>query len=1687
MNKVQLVKLRSVIKARITKFSNYIFNINESTDAVKALLTFKRNSIQEYFEQFVNIQNELEEVLDEIELDEALDYKSNVEELYFNAIVQCKKLENMDTNVNIAESIHEQSNAESVNAITVNSSNISTNSNFKLPTIDLPKFSGTFEEWLEFKSKFETIIHNNNLINDIDKFHYLRSCLTGAATQIISSLDFTASNYKAAWDFLINRFSKSSLLVHNHLKAIMELQHIKSDSAVQIRNFCDKINKHLHCLSILGEPVKSWDTILLYILTSKLDMSLFKDWEKEKRKLIDTNKSFISSFFSFLESRAEFLETFMGRSEPKKQVNVVNKKAFVINKSAYKCYYCQKNHSIFKCKEFLALEVKDRIAKVNALNLCKICFMPNHKTEDCQKNLCKICNSKHNILLHLKSQFEEQALCVNNKCSNNVLLATACVLLTGRNGDTHYARALLDSGSQANFITEEFQMLLNIPKVVLKNHITTGIGNLSSSLKASCYVSFKSVQSNFKSQIKCYVMEDITGQLPSCPLNLSEFDIPSNVQLADPQFYHPKKVDLLLGAEIFWRIIKSDFINLNLGGLILRDTELGWVVSGPLSKNNFCNVQVHVSTLNSLQDQLQKFWNIEESIDTEYECTNECETLFKQTTARGTDGKFIVKYPFNKSIETLSCTKSLALKRFQYLERKFSTNNKFKIMYHEFIREYIDLGHMSLVENLPEKIFYMPHHGVLRDDSETTKLRVVFDGSARGVVGCSLNEIQFTGPKIQEDIISLILRFRQHKIVIGADIEKMYRMIWITEEQRDLQLILWRFAPELPLQTYRLNTVTYGTTSAPYLAIRCLKELGYSCAKNHPKASEVILKDFYVDDLLTGGESVSEVLEIANTVSNILITAGLNLRKWVSNSKEVINCFKDKTKDISFGTKTSSKLLGVHWMSDNDILYFKINLNNKIMKNSKRAILSGIAQIFDPLGLLAPVIIQMKILIQEIWTLKLGWDDEVPLDIQNKWECFKQDIPVLNLINIPRWVLSDNIKIIELHGFADASQVGYGACLYIRTISILNTINVNLLCAKSRVAPLKTLTIPRLELSAIVLLVDLYKLVKKSMSIKFDKIYFWSDSTIALHWLATSPNLLQTFVANRVAKVQTLTNLSDWKHIRTIDNPADIISRGVKPSLLDCDFWWHGPHWLQQDILYWPTSVLEFNSDPPEIKKTCLLQSNVAENRIIEFKKYSNYTRLLRTVGYVLRFINNIKNPITRFNGSLSPEELKLADNVLIKLAQYESFQKEIELLKTGKFIQRSLNKLHPFLDNNGILRVGGRLNSPMYSFMKKHPALLNSKHFFTRLIFKNIHNKYFHLGPTALLANAREKYWPIAGRSLARKTVFECIECFKSNPVNISPIMGDLPKQRIEVNYPFSIVGIDYAGPILIKNKNGRGSSTSKAYFAVFICFTTKAIHIETISSLSTNAFLAALNRFVARRGCPSDIYSDNGKNFVGANKELSLLTKLLLSNKNLIQDNLSKFYITWHFNPPYAPHFGGLWERSIKSIKYHLKRAFTNTKFTFEELSTALIQIEGILNMRPLCYLSNDPIDLEPITPSHFLIGRRLDVIPEYSSIDNLSRLSKTYKSILQVKELFWKRWLKEYLSELQVRSKQSTSKGELKENMLVIIKDNNPIHQWKIGRIIKLFKGRDDIARVAEVKTNSGNIIRSFSKLCPLPVSD
>ncbi|XP_022197772.1 uncharacterized protein LOC111054948 [Nilaparvata lugens] len=1296
------------------------------------------------------------------------------------------------------------------------------------------------------------------------------------------------------------------------------------------------------------------------------------------------------------------------------------------------------------------------------------------------------------------------------------IMPTAQLVVFDKNGQPVTCRALLDSGSDSCFISRQLASRLQLPSVCTGGTVHTVSGSNATLLNLSS-LNIHSPDHTWSTRIDCIVTEKITPSMPPPGLNLSDFDIPPNIILADSSFFEISGVDILLNVDVYAMLHLPGQIRLS-ESCVLQNTRLGWVTWGsiPVLKptinqcisnfvSNLDHSNEHVTNAD-ISKQLEKFWRMEE-IDVKTSTPTEhaqIEQHYIDNVRRMDDGRFSVALPKKETFHSLGQSYKQALTRFHSLEKRLAANAELKKQYTEFMEEYINLGHMSPApeSSYQEFCYHIPHHPVFKPDSTTTKLRVVFDASAKSVTGLSLNDVIHIGPTVQPELFETVLRFRTHRIAFIADVTKMYRQILVHPEDRNVQRIFWRSDENQPVQEYFLNTVTYGTSSAPYLATRTLNHLADVECPPNSAVCHALKEDFYVDDLISGSSTIESAIELSHQLLTTVDRGKMELRKWLSNSTELLATIPPHlvetatSRPLSDSSDSVVKALGLIWNSTTDQLIISSSITDVALKTSftKRELLSSISSIFDPLGLISPVVILPKLLFQKLWLHKLDWDDKLPPELLTEWLSILKELPNISNIAIPRCVLPPSTDVkLELHAFSDASATAYGACLYIRSISS-NGVQVKLLTSKSKVASIKPLlTIPRLELQAAHLSAKLVVKAIQASKLKFSNVVLWTDSKIVCDWLKALPNRADVFVSVRVSTIQNLTADFTWKHVRTKHNPADLVSRGCTPAtLINSSLWWNGPSWLSEPEATWNDITVNVAVLRPISTNATRVTPSVLSGII---SKLSEYHRMVRATAYVLRFVHNLihhKEKDQHRLNDLSVEEIQSAEIQLIRTVQEEAFAEEIRQLKQGKELlpSSSLKALSPFIDNNSLLRVGGRLRQSDLPYDYKHQILLPSKHRFTHALIISYHRRVSHDGVQSTMAALRQRYWVISTRRTVKSVLKSCHLCFRFSKFRAEQIMGQLPPVRIQSDFPFFNSGIDYAGPFSLLIGTRKSRTYSKAYLALFVCMVTKAVHVEIVSELTTKAFIAALIRFSSRRGIPHALYSDNATTFVGAHNELQELHNFFEAEKTQkdIHNYTSVLNIGWHFIPPRAPSFGGLWENAIKNFKRIFKVVTFNQILNFEDMATFASQIEAILNSRPLVPLSEDPNDLQYLSPGHFLIGRPLTALPFHSPptthLDNRCR----WKNLQRITQDLWDRWSKEYLVTLQRKNKWLMENDNITVDTMVLLKDiNSAPSTWKLARVIETHPGADGKVRVVTIQTSHGKFKRAITSLAPLPFYD
>ena len=1006
-----------------------------------------------------------------------------------------------------------------------------------------------------------------------------------------------------------------------------------------------------------------------------------------------------------------------------------------------------------------------------------------------------------------------------------------------------------------------------------------------------------------------------------------------------------------------------------------------------------------------------------------------------------------------------------------------------KSMQKSIDNEYVEEVPLNEVEMPSRPTWYLPIFCV---EQKKKSLRLVYDASAK-YGGISLNDALYQGPDLNNQLRNVLLRFRERPIAFAADIQSMFNNFSVPEDQKDLMRFFWfkQNDPEQEIVPYRSTCHIFGCASSPAI---CTFGLKY-CASHLPakdEAREYLERNFYVDDGLFSSDTATSAIDILARTTSLLKSYGMKLHKIISNSPRVLESFPDALRSVSLTTlpseNPSCSALGVQWNTENDRFVLLPDLPSRPF--TKRGILSTINSLFDPLGMVSPVLLQGRLMQREILSnkkdlSKYDWDDNLPQPYFQKWSEWLLSLDRLAELSTPRSFFPEGFAPIrqELHVFSDASQKAIGYVAYIRSINKECESHVSFVTASSKLAPKASTTIPRLELNAAVEACKAGFKINSELRHKPDAIYFHTDSQIVLGYLKNQRRRFSKYIERRVTTINNLFPDSNWSYIGTKENPADHASRPCSPGEILSGNWLGGPAFL------WDTNYVPEDSfssyEPPTSLPEEVLEVSTKSTQVDEpspfsnlFKRVVSFPKLVNIMKIVLKFVRRVDLIRERKRPSADPLSVEVtneeAQTSLVKVAQKECFASELASLKSNNPLPDSnkLSNLSPVLDREGIIRVGGRLKNADIAFSVKHPILIPEKHPLSAVMIEHYHKLNKHQGSHITHNSIIQNGFHIQnGRRLIRNLLNACVTCRKLRAKTSTQFMADLPSDRLSDLPPFTHVGMDVFGPFYIHDgKSTRSTKATKKIWAlIIVCLPSRAVHLEYLPGMDTPTFWNAFKRFQAIRGPCKTIRSDQGSNFMLAKKQMEALDISAISAEFEAQG------IKWTLNSPHASHQGGAWERKIGSVRRVLEATFeliSHRGISRDEFITFLAEAASVVNNTPLWVPSYDPNDPTPLTPQMILTLRQPSdyLSPDnYSEDDILAYGSKRYRRVQFLASQFWRRWRTEYLHTLTTRQKWRKASPPYKEGDVVLIKDKNLARNaWPLGRVRETKPSSDGLVR-------------------------
>lgn len=1609
-----------------------------------------------------------------------------------------------------------------------------------LPKIQLPTFTGDPRLWRSFSRSFKELVHDA-VPSDAQRIVVLREMLAPDVRHGLEQMLRNPSNYSRVLKELHNKYGDPYLISRAYLHGLQRIRSCRDGDYKSLKDFAAQLHDAVCGLVDEGcNELCSGSSLELMIeklpneLKSKWGMFAFRKrpavvtlvdldaWLQERiigeiwaRPAIElgtprnpSRRNDTPSVLSMTQQKFPSDSPGSSRSDSSN-----GKQENQRLQTPPNCVFCGAlGHPLHECGSFVSAPPDERMRMVMKGRNCFRCLGRQHTSSECKKEVvCTIqnCGRKHHPLLHGSSMpgdtikrraeapltganAEKRACMVTRtlfKQRKKVLLPI--IEITIQAGDRYVkALALLDSGSQVTLIHRDLAECLHLEGEEYQISFSTFHGeDPVFTVREVCFdiitedgQSLK-VEGGFEVPNLNIGNPGIDWQKEKANWNhLSDLDLSSTTS---------RRVLVLIGVDIAEAHVVTETRIPPIGskGPIAIKTPLGWTTIGSLPSAQSLNGGRYCCT-QSLDDLLQRLFEI----DTRpkplppvkgYICAEDRRAMdILVNTTRNVGGRYEVGMLWARENFVIPDNRPAALQRLFSNERRFEKDPTYAARYSQIMNEYVEMGFARKLKvselNGPEgQTNYLVHFGVV-NPNKPEKLRVVFHAALK-YKGVSLNDLLLPGPDLLTSLVGVLIRFRTSLIGVSGDIEKMFMQVAVRQQDQSMLRYVWREpGSNMPPSTYQMQVHVFGATSSPCCCAWALK----SAAMDQPEYDlvETINENFYVDNYLDSFDSENEAIDKTKALIEMLARRGFRLNQWSSSSREVLNSIPATERshshlNIDLDCLPIERTLGMRWHCETDSFSFIFKKPKQVA--CKREMFSAVASIFDPLGCIAPVILTAKILMQEIWRQGISWDDPLPEQILREWQNWCASIEGLEKIGIPRCLrpkafCSDQTRI-QLHVFSDASKNGYGAVGYLRYVNDFS-IHVAFILAKSRVAPVRQLTIPKLELNGAWTAIEVARTILKDFKQKIPEVFYWTDSSTVLHWIrSTRATRLPEFVANRVSHILDHSKPEQWMHVPGLLNPADDGSRGLKSScLLGPHRWLDGPAFLLGPLELWPDQNAWPTSDGsfPMNDEGLSVNVTVADEKSEVEALIENASSLEDLKSAVVNLRDKEKH------GPLqSVQDLKMAMSECVRSAQASHFGDEIRCLMSSRGISKKsfIRSLNPYLDEKGLLRVGGRLEHADLAPETKHPLIIPHQHRLAKLIIVSAHEAVRHGGKVRTLCESRAKFWITRGLATVKKCIRECLVCRKKAATSTQPLMAPLPAHRLQPYLPpFTNVGIDYFGPFLVVV----GRRQEKRYGALFTCLTTRAVHLELAHHLTCDSFILAFRRFVDRRGSPSVVFSDNGTNLTSGEKEMREAVQKINSG---LQDYLKRKEIEWRFSPPSAPHFGGIWERLVRSCKSALEHVLNGRSVSDEVLYTAFTEIESLLNGRPLTHVSVDSEDPYPLTPNHFLLGRPNPNLPIAIVSPNERLSSKKWRLAQQIVDHFWRRWLQEYVPNLTERKKWTTMERPLQLNDLVLIADKGSERgSWPVGRVTKVMPGPDGIIRTAVVKTANGEYTRPAIKL-------
>lgn len=1606
----------------------------------------------------------------------------------------------------------------------------------------LPTFTGKPEEWVTFISAYE---HSNEAggYTNVENLPRLESSIKGAAREFVKSLFTSSDNVPRIMNTLRRMFGRPEQLMRVQLDEIRRMRRPDSSKPETVLFFAASVQNLWSAMKASNMSAYMNNPNMMQELVEMLPESMKWQWSEQLRQ----SSNDIESFTTWLEDVSDRIctvnpsldltkgfETKVPRRKEHVNVNTVSQ--------TYNCIVCDGAcTSVEECEIFLKLDVDGRWNVIKAKGLCRKCLKkhmlkPPYRCAAEKKCDIANCPGGHHPLVH-----RGPIVTVSHHVSNseNVIFRYVPVKLT--NGiKVKHELAFMDGGSSGTFMDEdlasELELTGPISSLCIK-HTSDKQYVEQVSMRVSVTISgtFKGARNHTLQGVQTMRNLSLEEQTLKYDAVTERFAYLKGLPV---ESYDGARPRILIGLNNWHLGVPTKVRTSNVVGPIAARCKLGWTIYASTTEDkdqsvNHCrhsqdNNVVTEQTDEDLHRSMRDFFSLESlGVRPPPDDIASIENRLAYETLRGTtrliNGRVETGLLWKSDILKLPDSAPTALRRLKCLEYRMRRDPQLASAVKEQMEKYVSNGYLRKLstEELAtphEREWYLPVFPVT-NPNKPGRVRMVFD-AAQEVDGVSLNSVLMQGPDLVSSLVDVLMKFRQEKIAISGDIKDMFLRVKMRDEDQHCQRVLWRDDPNEEPSTYVLQTLTFGATCSPSSAMYAKNINAQKFCDKYPRAVEAICNNHYVDDYMDSVPSEDEAITLANQVKAIHQSAGFCMHQWRSNSTKFMQTFGETHTtypvNLNPDQEKAEKILGMWWLPESDYFTFSLKFNKgceSVLKGEKRPtkrdILRILMSLYDPLGLLTHYTSYLKVLLQDIWRSKVTWDEVIEDRHMERWNLWLQVLPSIEQLRISRCFLKEVESYpsadVQLHIFVDASRECSAAVAYLR-IQEESKVVCSLVMAKSRVAPMKLISVPKLELVGAVLGARLSKSIKGALTMKISKTVFWSDSRTVLLWLRSdTKDLNGQFEQFKVAEIQDLTEISSWRYIPSKCNVADDATKWQKTFKLDGDSrWFEGPAFLYENELSWPVDVT-LNQKTQEIHHVIVKDTPVLPS--INYQSFYGWKHLCRAIAYCKRVVKIWKERTLQKRKSklethvLTSEELSVAEMILIKCIQADCYDKDISYLRRDQksnlepTVPRnsSLYKLSPGLFD-GVLKIRGRTAAVLQASSigprdlivdippeVTNPIILPREHVATRMLIQMYHEKFRHVQHEAVVNKIRQLYCIPALRQALKSITRNCSRCKILNAQPNPPEMAPLPEARLSPFQPaFLFTGLDCLGPIVVTV----GRRNEKRWVVLFTCLTYRAVHLEIVHGMDHDSFLMALMNFMNRRGEPREIFSDNGTNFVKGERilreEYEKIDKQELAGK-VVSPNLK-----WNFNPPESPHMGGSWERLVKSVKQAFYAIPHTRTLNDQLLRSYLMEVENIVNSRPLTYVPLDTDNEEALTPNHYIRGHSEGVKPIGTFSDDAKFLKSNWMMSQLYARKFWKRWVVEYLPELTRRTKWYAPVEPMKEGDVVLIVDpDSHRNRWPRGRIVKVNTSSDGQVRSAIVQTSTGLLTRPMVKLAKLDI--